>query len=300
MGTQRLPSRLVLPRASELAAFLGRSSHWAEAQDRTEQLTAVLQDECPVRDVIRRRLKRVMALDAEDFRRLQAVLEWLQRHPQSGLFPRQVPVRGVESKWIEKHHGLVRQLFAASTGRESLGLRASPALVRIRLLDDALAPSMVRDFSAPAAELNSRSIAPRFVVIVENLQTFLAVPDLAGALVIHGAGYAVDLLGSIAWLKQADVVYWGDLDVDGLRILSRARESLPEIRSILTDRETLERHLDLCGTDRPDAPRTVPRNLTDIERDLVAALTEHGGVRLEQERVPWSVALSALHAAHRP
>lgn len=44
------------------------------------------------------------------------------------------------------------------------------------------------------------------------------------------------------WLRNAQVVYWGDLDPSGLAILAGLRRSLPEVQSILMDDATLNLH----------------------------------------------------------
>lgn len=50
----------------------------------------------PVRDALRRSLKDVAALPQPHYERLLDVVDWLIRHPESDVFPRQLPVRG----WI--------------------------------------------------------------------------------------------------------------------------------------------------------------------------------------------------------
>jgi len=36
-------------------------------------------------------------------------------------------------------------------------------------------------------------------------------------------GYAVDVLGQLPWLQEAQCIYWGDIDTHGFAILNRAR-----------------------------------------------------------------------------
>ncbi|MDR0990500.1 MAG: DUF3322 domain-containing protein [Propionibacteriaceae bacterium] len=49
-------------------------------------------------------------------------MDWLPKQPDSGLFPRQIPMCEVDSKWLEQHLGLVKQFVGATTGRIDLGL----------------------------------------------------------------------------------------------------------------------------------------------------------------------------------
>lgn len=306
-GTQRVPARLVLHEPADAAAFAGAQKHWTAAAHRAEELVDLLR-RCsagattPVEDVpdaVRRRLKKIAELTVAEYTRLRDALTWLLAHPSPGIYPRQMPIRGVDSKWLEKHSSIVEPLYAAATGSASLGLLRGPGLIRLRFLDASAAPGGLRDLSAPVEELNRLDVAPRAVIMVENLQTLLALPQMPGVLALHSAGYAAKSPAAISWLQECPVIYWGDLDVDGFRILSIVRAALPHTTSALMDRGTLKEHLDLAGPDRKDAPRTLPEHLTAGERDGFAALQEFGEVRLEQERIPWQFALAALAADRR-
>ncbi|MGZ7212370.1 DUF3322 domain-containing protein, partial [Streptococcus pyogenes] len=86
--------------------------------------------------------------------RLRGVLAFLRENPESRLYVRQLPIRGVDTKWIGAHRGLVTALHQAFTGRSDLGLEAAPGLVRVRFLDPALSPAGLGDVTAPVAEWN--------------------------------------------------------------------------------------------------------------------------------------------------
>ncbi|MGQ7786195.1 Wadjet anti-phage system protein JetD domain-containing protein [Nesterenkonia sp. K-15-9-6] len=296
-GANRVPVRLELPTPDDVAHFAGRIVHWATARDRAAELLELLGAE-ESRDAVRRRLADVAALDEEEYGRLRDVLTWLVANPDAGLFPRQIPVRGVHSKWLESHRRLVLPLVSSVTGRADLGLRGLPQTLRLRVLDPALAPAGLRDLTVPVEELARWQVAPRRAIVVENLQSLLGLPDMGQVVAVHNPGSTgAPLLDQLPWLHAADLIYWGDLDVEGLRILSRVRGRLPHTRSVLTDRATLTAHLDLTVPDHRNAPRTPPDHLTDVERDLFSALREFGDVRLEQERIPWERAVDALRRA---
>jgi hypothetical protein len=296
MGTQQVPTRLRLTTPDVVAAFARHSAHWQVAGMRAKALLAVLPAGDQVSAAVRRSMRVVVGLDAGDVDRLVAVLAWLQERPASGLFVRQLPIRGVDTKWIERHRQTVTALFTAATGAADLGLAARPGLVRVRFLDSALAPGGIDDLSAPVTRLARLDVAPRHVLVVENLETLLSLPPLRGAIAIHGQGYAVGVLDQIPWIAGADIVYWGDLDTDGFNILSIARLKAPQTRSILMDGATLEASLDLAVPD-PKPRRTFAGPLTASELEAVAALRAAGDVRLEQERLPWETAVGALRLA---
>lgn len=304
VGSQRVPTGLVLQTPDQAAAFLDRSAHWKAAQNRCAELRSLLEGHArapesaaveTVPDVLRRRMKKLTDLDRTEYLRLRDALSWLLENPTSGVYPRQMPIRGVDSKWLEQHASLVEPLYAVATGSTSLGLLEAPRLVRIRALDPALAPGGVGDFAAPVDEISRWDVTPAVVLMVENLHTFLALPELERTLAVHSSAYAARNLARIPWLSETRIIYWGDLDVDGFRILSMVRSVLGQTESALMDRATLTAHWDLAGPDRKDAPRGLPEHLTAAERDAFAALGEHGQLRLEQERIPWDYAVGRLH-----
>ncbi|WP_120006468.1 Wadjet anti-phage system protein JetD domain-containing protein [Nesterenkonia muleiensis] len=308
-GSQRMPVRLVLAEPYDAAGFIRRKGHWQAAESRTAELAGLLgvHGAAPgsalvetVQEALRRRVKRIADLDQAEYLRVREALVWLLQNPQPGIYPRQMPIRGVDSKWLERHSALVEPLYASASGRPSLGLLTPPGLMRLRFLDPALAPGGITDLSSPPQELDrlaEQMWELRAVLVVENLQTLLALPRWDGVVAIHNSGYAVKALASIDWLHQAQILYWGDLDVDGFQMLSMIRQRLPQTTSALMDRATLKAHLDLAGPDRKDAPRAIPEHLTGAERDGFAALADHGGIRLEQERIPWEYALERLNQA---
>src|SRR5699024_7377312 len=154
---------------------------------------------------VRRRLKKIAELTAAEYTRLRDALTWLLAHPSPGVYPRQMPIRGVDSKWLEKHSSIVEPLYAAATGSASLGLLRGPGLIRLRFLSASAAPGGLRDLSAPVEELNRLEAAPRAVVMVENLQTLLALPDMSGVVAIHSAGYSAKSPAAISWLHECPV-----------------------------------------------------------------------------------------------
>ena len=85
--------------------------------------------------------------------------------------------------------------------------------------------------------------------------------------------------------------YWGDLDIDGFRILRDLRGVFPDVRSVLMDEETLNGHRDLWTTEGGGG--TLPAEmdgLTDEERAVCRALQSPengscGRIRFEQERI---------------
>ena len=132
---------------------------------------------------------------------------------------------------------------------------------------------------------------------MENLDTGLALPDLAGTVGIMKLGNAVSALGMVPWLQGIHAIYWGDIDTHGFAILDRARKVLPQLRSVLMDEATALRYQNLWGTEPLQTTNAPLENLSASERAVYNALkanTWGQSVRLEQERLPWAECLKVL------
>lgn len=109
--------------------------------------------------------------------RIQRVLQWLHRNPRSGLYPRQIPVAGIDSKWLQGHRRLLGEALSAlgaepaTRFEQRAGLRTAPETIRFRLLDPALSASLggLSDVVVPVEELQRLQLPVRQVLMVENL-----------------------------------------------------------------------------------------------------------------------------------
>lgn len=306
LGTQNLPERATIDSPDSLANFAGGTTarDWRLLKRRTQMLETALTEArsnveegvtSRIRSAVRSRAKRILGLSDANFDALLGVLVWLRTNTIEGLRPRQLPIRGVDSKWFEDHRALVERLHAAAGG-EALGVVDSKGLIRLRVLDPVLAVGGLTDFACTLEELASLDLRPRTVFIFENLESILAMPDWPAALVVHGSGYAAPALGDIPWLRNAKVIYWGDLDADGFAILHALRSHLDDVTSVMMDEATLLAYRDLWVSDPSPNRRELP-TLTESEQRARARLQSEGDVRLEQERIPWQAAVVALEAA---
>lgn len=305
LGRHRLPASLTLPDAATVAACVGQLRRWEVATQRFQQMLGRWPSMGP--SALASRFDVLADYSAVDFGRLMALLAWLEANPTSGLYLRQLPVEGVDTKWMERRTGLMAGLLRSlrevaeddSDAHRLFGLRKPAHRVRIRVLCPALRRVVggICDIEAPAAELAALPIAPRTVVIVENLETGLALPDVPDAVAIMRLGNAVSVLGLLPWLRASKVVYWGDIDTHGFAILDRARRAVPQLQSVLMNEETLLSHRLLWGQESAQCPNVPLDALTAQERSVyenLRANTWGHHVRLEQERLGWSDALERL------
>jgi hypothetical protein len=254
----------------------------------------------------------------EEWPRLLAVLDYFVAQPRPDRYIRELVIPGVDSKFIEGRKRLLAQLLdrvlpesAIDQGGTGLarhgferryGLRYDQPLIRLRLLDAALAGRFggLTDISLPLGRFATLDPPCRRVFITENKINGLSFPPLPGSLVIFGLGYGVDSLRDAPWLRQREIHYWGDLDSHGFAILSQLRGWFPEVGSLLMDRETLLGCRDAWGQEPPDKRFTAePEHLTAMELELFRELRDDRPgvrVRLEQERIPFDRVQAALGA----
>ena len=304
LGVQRLPDKLVLKGPEDVAFWVGEAVRWDRASLRYQELVV----RWPALGLHLPRYFNVLADYSDaDFQRLSEMLAWINMNPNSKLYPRQLPIAGIDSKWLEGRKGLLTDLVAAIQGDttndrdffQRCGLKEPPQPIRLRVLDQGLRDRIggLSDIAAPWEELAALDLPASRVFIIENLQTGLAFSDMPGAIVFMRLGYNVDVLARLPWIARAKPIYWGDLDTHGFAILNRARTYLPTLQSVLMDEETLLSHRTLWVEEKEQHSAEVLPQLTEVEQAVYRRLKQQRwgkNVRLEQERIAWNRAISVL------
>ena len=241
------------------------------------------------------------ALDiVEDMPRIVAAYTWLDEHRGAGIYLREISAPGVDTKFAERHRPVLAQMLqvpsTASGFVTGLGLRLKPDFVRLRPASSLGLPVPLSEVVARVDEVSGLALTPTSALVIENEITYLSVDVPHDGVVIWGKGFDVDRVGRLPWLAGTDVRYWGDIDTHGFAILDRLRAWLPEVRSVLMDRDTLLAHRDRWGRDERPTKSALSR-LVPFEQDLYEDLVSdvHGErVRLEQERIDWAWACDHL------
>jgi hypothetical protein len=238
---------------------------------------------------------------ADEWAPMLAAYSWLDEARGSGRYLREITAPGVDTKFVERHRELLAGLLGVgrnATGFVAgLGLAAKPAAVRLRFDPAVLGlPVALSEGTFRVDELAALPVTVRTAVIIENETTYRTVPVPDGGIVVWGKGFEVDRVGSLPWLQDAPVHYWGDLDTHGFAILDKLRAWLPLTRSFLMDRETLLVHRHRWVREgSPTSARLIrlDPNESDLYDDLVVDRLGES-VRLEQERVDWNWAHDRL------
>jgi hypothetical protein len=298
IGANRLPARIWLDGYNQLWAVLRVTGQVR----RFQELHAVTVSLSPGLAAWMRTHPMKTLEHSDHWTELIETVLWIGRHATPDTYLRQVDVPGVDTKFIERHKGILATLLDqhlpstrvnTEAPRSDLasryGLQHKPGYVRLRRLDGQTVGGFT-ELTVRATELTRRPDGVTRVFIVENEITYLAFPSVPNALAIHGSGYAVTALRSCTWLADTDVLYWGDIDTHGLAILDRLRVRFPNTRSMLMDRATLLEHRRHWGRE-PTPTNTPLDHLTTAEAELYTDLigdTFGPSIRLEQERIRFS------------
>ena len=311
-GTHAMPKTLILSTPREVAAATPKT---AAAWQRCGQRLVHLQGHFPHAQ-LSALIRRITELAEADYQRLVSAATWLHSNPASGMLLRQLPIEGLDTKWLARHARLVLALLgtddpgtdtseSGTSARlrlhQRLGLRVPPELIQVAVLDPELRQHVggMRHFAASIDDLNRWPRQPTTVVILENKETGYALTtDHPGAVILHGQGFSVAAYARITWVRAAqDVIYWGDIDLPGLHFVNDLRAHGINARTILTDTETLHRFERLAVTGATTGRSALP-HLTPVEQALYRELGDRAGagsgVLLEQERIPWNVAEQVL------
>ncbi|WP_049147701.1 DUF3322 domain-containing protein [Corynebacterium striatum] len=296
LGTNNIPARITINGAERIATAAGLNLEYARARERAHSIAAVFPDSPDFAHTVRRSYTQWKDLSAYDLECLGPCLTWLRANPDSGEWERAVPVEGVDGKWIGTHRRLLLTLLAPF-GITDLGLRRSDTRVRLRYLNHAPALSDIEIPLAHAATLSPHT--PPRVLIVENKQTFLALPTLSDTspptVALLGAGTAAHQLHALDWLNRIDITYWGDLDAAGFAILNAVRAHFPHTTSLLMDTATVTEFQHLAVPDPGDGSATLT-HLTTEEQRAYRLLFTAGRLRIEQERIPFAHVNAVIHA----
>ncbi|WP_142057636.1 Wadjet anti-phage system protein JetD domain-containing protein [Pseudarthrobacter sp. B4EP4b] len=333
IGSNQLPAAVVFASPKDEIAFAGKAKDAARFVELTDGLSAL--DPAFRAWALRRPLK-LVELGADALTAARVAL-WLQDNPRPGVFVRQLSLPGVHTKFVENHRRVIDELVETLALRTASGVDDDdaggapfpdvqaqpgsllgqpaartpaarfaarhgflhpPELVRFRLLDPgSLLLGGARDITVTAEAFNTLELPVASVLITENLVNFLALPDQPGTVAIYGGGYGFSSLRDAAWLRDCEILYWGDLDTHGFRILDQLRAVHPHVVSLLMDEATLLAHRDVWGTE-PSPSKAPLGRLTAEESALYTALANDAfgaSIRLEQELISWDWALRKLH-----
>lgn len=290
-----VPSSISFDSLADYVAWMGSAEDFHAASARVSQLVDL--DERLLG--MTRTWQSVAQLSEPDFLSFVELLRWRRDNPDSRPPVRALAIPGLDSKWVEKNRGLVGPAFrllgafdpAGESDLEKLGFDTCDRMT-VWFRCGAAVGGIAR-FAPQVALRPSDTTSEQFpgacrAIVIENQTSFETIDLAPGDIAIFGQGaQAPAALGVMPWLPKAvgEVLYWGDMDGEGYRILARARAALPGLKSILMDESDVRDHMATLSVGIEHDPRPMPAGLTASEAagyELVAG----PGRRIEQERIP--------------
>ena len=265
----------------------------------------------------------------------------LKRTPN--IYVRQVSLPLMDTKFIERNYRMIDELLILCLPKERdlqeyeplesdkqgykksrsfsdfvkrWGFANKKEMIRWRMLDPKMSSSLYEgagsmiDSIVPIDVLAHLKLNFEHVIICENEVCYLNLPAITNSIAIFGSGYKVGLLSELPWLKDKDIIYWGDIDTHGFNILNSFREALNysfkdshydaslKVRTMLMDMDTLKSNKHYI-VQESESVSTFLATLKGKEYLCYEALINHSmgkQVRLEQELIPFDQVLAALKA----
>lgn len=234
-----------------------------------------------------------------EWENLLKVCRYFKQNPKPNQYIRELPIR-VHTKFIERNKGIIRELLdilvtehindAYNDFEKRFHLKFSEPIIRFKILDKEISHeyfSGIDDLSIPVSQFEKLKLPVKRVLVVENkttLYTALTLPKMDRSIVLFGSGFSVHNLKGTQWFSNVELLYWGDLDVQGFEILSQFRSYFSHVQSLLMDKITFEKFFENDkGT--PTGVST-KLNLTE-EEQLLYHILKANNWRLEQEKIPF-------------
>jgi hypothetical protein len=223
-------------------------------------------------------------------------------------FLRALPLKDVDTKFVEEHASLLADLLdclhdgAITKSGSLLGWLDCRENPRGWLLVRPLCRQSREQLAGlPLLQLDTQTLrhyplpASR-ILIVENKQSGYSLPDLDDTIAVFGGGRNTAWMNA-EWLCVKRIGYWGDIDSWGLAILSEARRRQSHLQALMMD-ESAVLHHQARMVDESESYKQMPEYLTEAEQQLFESLQNryYGRTRLEQERLSTDYVRQHLNA----
>lgn len=301
IGSQSLPKRIYFADEQDYVGYLNKISevkHFKEVLVGTLLLFPQLKDW-----LFKYPLKVIDNL--EQWGDILKVVNYFHSSPNPNLYIRELPIK-VHTKFIERNRSIIWELLDViihdnlnkneqKRFESRFNLKYSESLVRFRLLDIKIAQNFfsgLEDLTIKISDFANLILPIKRILIVENLMNLLTLPSMPDTMAIFGKGYNVLSLKNIEWFKICDIIYWGDMDVQGFEILSGFRGHYHHTNSIMMDRKTFDHFFE---DDLGILSKIVTLPNLNEEEETMHRLLHQNNWRLEQEKIPMDYTLSQLN-----
>lgn len=301
LSDQSVPVRLVIPDLNALVQLLGQQQqlqHWMKKiSELLQQDFVQVQHEKTLFHTLIEYLEQLEQYSGQDWQLLISLIAQLKANMGAGHYLRALPLQQVDTKFLERNLVLVEAICDVLHDGEVQAVGG--LLAWLNCLDrpkgwitiKPLCPQVQQSLGGlPIFQLSSDvlrqfELPAEHIIVVENIQSGIALPILNNSIVICGGGKNVAWMDA-DWLKLKQVSYWGDIDSEGLNILSMVRQKVPHLTALMMDEATVLQFQNKM-VDEPDSVFSEPQYLTQDELLLFRKLKNRSyhNRRLEQERI---------------
>ena len=301
LSEQRVPVKLRIFSLQQLTELLGAEQ---QLENWLDKISSFLQQSF-VHDRHQHRLFQTLIHHLEQIERysqqewqwLIQLIEQLKPNMGAGLYLRALPLSAVNTKFLEQNL-LLTEVICNVLYDDEIVL-AGGLLAWLDCLDSPkgwltikpVCPNVQEKlgglpvFQLSTEVLDQFELPAERIIVVENIQSGLACPNLENSIVVCGGGKNISWMNA-KWLQHKQVFYWGDIDSEGLNILSMVRQKIPHVIALMMDEATVlqfQNHM----VDEPDSIFSEPQYLTADELKLFHDLRAQTfkNRRLEQERI---------------
>lgn len=295
LGTQDLPTTIYFDSEKDLIKYLGKEKEVELFKMNYEKIIFAFPE---LKDWVIQNPSKVIQ-NQNVWEGILKVCIFFKQTPKPNLYVRELPIN-VHTKFVERNQSIIKDLLDVLISEyvntqekqfeKRFNLKFSEPQVRFKILDKVISNSFfsgLDDIAVPISQFEKLNLPIQKVIVVENkttLYTTLTLPRMEKAIAIFGSGYGVYNLKNVNWFTNRELLYWGDIDVQGFEILSQFRGYFPQTKSVMMDKVTFDNFFENdIGT---LTNITTKLNLTNSENELYAVLKTNNW-RLEQEKIPF-------------
>ncbi|MEQ8239939.1 MAG: DUF2220 family protein [Cyclobacteriaceae bacterium] len=294
LGTQDLPTAIYFDTEIDFLRYLGKEK---EVKVFEQNIRKIIDEIPELKDWIIQYPLKIIA-NKDKWEDLINVCQYFLKNPSPRLYLRELPIK-VHTKFIERNQGTLKELLDLIISNyvnkeekqfeKRFNLKYSEPQVRFKILDQEISNSYFQgldDIAIPISQFELLNLPLKRVLIVENkttLYTTLTLPEMKNTIAIFGSGYSVNILKNAKWLSYVELLYWGDIDVQGFEILSKFRGYFPNTYSVLMEKVTFERFFE---NDQGTATNITAELFLNKQEQELYDLIKTNNWRLEQEKIP--------------
>ncbi len=246
LGTQDLPISIFFDNEKDFLKFLGKEK---EVELFKTSVDKIIKEFPELKGWIIKNPFKVVNNQAE-WEGILRVCQYFKQNPKPNLYIRELPIK-VHTKFIERNQSVIRELLNILISQhifsdekefeKRFNLKYAEPQIRFKILDKAIAEKLfsgIDDIAVPISQFETLNLPIKKVLVVENkttLYTTLTLPKMNDTIAIFGSGYSVYNLKNVQWFANLELLYWGDIDVQGFEILSQFRGYFQQTKSVLMD-----------------------------------------------------------------